>query len=97
MKYNPETTIKDLRKAKKLNQNDLSRIIGISERNYREKENGKVPFNQYEIIKLIIFFEMDAEDAYNIFYINAGNSLFYKIYDSNKFLIKSQNKVHNKL
>ena len=40
---------------------------------------------------------MDAEDAYNIFYINAGNSLFYKIYDSNKFLIKLQNKVHNKL
>lgn len=46
MKYNPATTIKDLRKIKKLNQDDLSRIIGISPRNYREKENGKVPFNQ---------------------------------------------------
>ena len=96
MKYNPATTIKDLRKLKRLNQDDLSRIIGISPRNYREKENGKVPFNQYEIIKLISLFEMDAEDAYNIFYINAENSLFYKMYDSNKFLIKSQNKVHNK-
>ncbi len=96
MKYNPATTIKDLRKLKRLNQDDLSRIIGISPRNYREKENGKVPFNQYEIIKLISLFEMDAEDAYNIFYVNAENSLFYKMYDSNKFLIKSQNKVHNK-
>ena len=96
MKYNPATTIKDLRKLKRLNQDDLSRIIGISPRNYREKENGKVPFNQYEIIKLISLFEMEAEDAYNIFYVNAENSLFYKMYDSNKFLIKSQNKVHNK-
>ena len=31
MKYNPSTTIKDLRKAKKLNQDDLSRIELVRE------------------------------------------------------------------
>lgn len=96
MKYDSSTTVKILRKSKKLSQEEFSKILGISLRNYRDKENGKAPFTQYEIIKLISFFELDADDAYNIFYINGGKTTFYKKSDNTNIFINSKKKVHNK-
>lgn len=96
MKYDSSTTVKALRKAAKLSQEEFSKIIGISLRNYRDKENGKTPFNQYEIMKLISFFELDADDAYNIFYLNGEKTIFYKKNDNTNIFIKSKKKMHNK-
>ncbi len=95
MKCDSPSTIKALRKSKRITQEEFAKIIGISLRNYREKENGNAPFTQYEIIKLISFFDLDATMAYNIFYINGINTIFYKNNDNRNILIKTKKKVHN--
>ena len=51
--------IKFKRKTLNLTQYELSQLLGVSERNYRSKELGKVPFSQIEILKLIDIFKLD--------------------------------------
>lgn len=72
------TNIKELRKKSKHTQKELSDILGISERNYRAKENGELPFNQIEIIQLIKIYNLQKEELYELFYINAFQSTFWK-------------------
>lgn len=64
------TNIKELRKKSKHTQKELSDILGISERNYRAKENGCVQFTSYEMIRLKKYFKLNYEDFFNIFFTN---------------------------
>lgn len=79
MNYKVISTIKQLRKYKKISQKQISDYIGISERNYRDKENGISPFNQYEMMLLFSYFNMDKEDFFNIFFNDYNNFNLKKI------------------
>lgn len=68
MHYKNIGSLKEVRKLKKITQKEVSLFIGISERTYRSKENGLSPFNQYEMIKLKKFFNLDYEDVVNMFF-----------------------------
>lgn len=69
--------IKELRKKSNLTQSKISNMLGISNRNYREKECGHIPFNQLEIMKIIKIFNLNQQDIYTIFYLNGFKSKFY--------------------
>ena len=72
------SNIKELRKAYSLTQDEMSYFIGMSVRNYREKERGNVPFSQIEIMKMILIFDLNPEDVYRLFYIKSINASFWK-------------------
>ena len=78
MEYKHISSIRGLRKEYKLTQDEFSYILGMSTRNYREKECGKVCFTQYEIMKMIYFFEIESDDAFRIFYLKGYNSIFWR-------------------
>ena len=59
-----------LTKKQKITQKELSTYIGISERNYRAKENGCVQFTSSEMIRLKKYFKLNYEDFFNIFFTN---------------------------
>lgn len=71
-------SIKDIRKKANLTQIEISNMLGMSERNYRAKENGNLPFNQLEIMKLIQMFKLEKEELYELFYLNAFETSFWK-------------------
>ena len=71
-------SIKELRKSKKLTQAQLSDILGISERNYRAKESGRLPFTQLEMMHLIKIFNLHEDEFYKLFYINAFKNHFWR-------------------
>ena len=62
--------IKELRKYKRLTQIEMSKLLNMSLRNYRSKENGKLPFNQLEMIKIIRVFNLNYEETFHLFFIN---------------------------
>ena len=70
MHYKNINHIKQLRKNKKITQKELTSYIGISDRNYRAKENGCVQFTSYEMIRLKKYFKLNYEDFFNIFFTN---------------------------
>lgn len=78
MKYNNVATIKELRREYCITQSEMSVLMGLSARNYREKEMGKVPFTQIEIMKMILMFEMESEDVFRLFYTKCFDSFFWK-------------------
>lgn len=78
MEYKHISSIKNLRKEFNLTQDEFSYILGMSARNYREKESGKICFTQCEIMKMIYFFEIESDDAFRIFYLKGYNSMFWK-------------------
>ena len=49
------SSIRQIRKNMRLTQQDLANVLGLSLRNYRDKENKVVSFSQKEIIKLVIY------------------------------------------
>lgn len=70
-------SIKELRKKANITQSKISNMLGISNRNYREKECGHIPFNQLEIMKIIKIFNLSQSESYTLFYLNGFNSKFY--------------------
>ena len=68
MLYNNNHSLKQLRRKKKISQKELSTLIGISERSYREKEKGHAPFNQHEMIRLKNYFNLNCEDFFCVFF-----------------------------
>ena len=70
--------IKDLRKNYNLTQSQISNMLGVSERNYRAKENGELPFTQLELMKLIKLFNLQKDESFELFYWNAFNTKFWK-------------------
>lgn len=78
MNYNHILDIKHLRKEYHLTQYEISYLLGMSVRNYREKESGKSGFTQEEIMKMIYLFEIESNDAYRLFFTQGHNALFFK-------------------
>lgn len=61
------SSIRQIRKAMRLTQQDLADILGLSLRNYRDKENRIVSFSQKEIIELSVYLKLNREEIYSIF------------------------------
>ncbi|RKD22420.1 DNA-binding transcriptional regulator, XRE-family HTH domain [Caminicella sporogenes DSM 14501] len=57
--------LKTLRLAGKISIKDMAKLLNISPITYSRKENGKYPFTQYEINKIIDFFEKPYEKIFN--------------------------------
>ncbi len=51
----------------RLTQQDLANVLGLSLRNYRDKENKVVSFSQKEIIKLVIYLKLNRDEIHKIF------------------------------
>lgn len=68
MIYTNIYSLKQLRQHYNITQLEVSNLIGISCRSYRDKEKGVIPFSQIEIIKLIKLFELEENDCYQLFY-----------------------------
>ncbi len=81
--------IVELRKSFCLTQKEMSFFIGISVRNYREKECGKIPFSQIEIMRMILIFDLSADDVYRLFYLKGITTSFWKksLIEDNKELM----------
>ena len=59
--------IKLLRNKNNETQQDLANVLGLSLRNYRDKENKVVSFSQKEIIKLVIYLKLNRDEIHKIF------------------------------
>ena len=70
---NTNKTIKQLRKNNKFTQQELSVLLGMSVRTYREKEIGNTPFTQLEIMKITMLFKLKQEQLFEIFFLNSFN------------------------
>ena len=77
-------TIKELRKSFNKTQKQMSDILGMSARNYREKEIGKLPFSQLEIMKINKVFNLEKDEIFQIFIVNGFKTSFW-LNDSLKF------------
>lgn len=73
MEHTNINSIKQLRIKYNLTQKEFADILGISERNVRRKENGYAPFSQYEMIKILLMFNLTQDDFYRLFVINCKN------------------------
>lgn len=74
-------SLAQIRKSMRLTQKDMADILGLSLRNYRDKENKVLPFSQTEIIKISIYLKLSRDEIYKIFLD----------YNSNKKLFENQN------
>ena len=61
------SSIRQTRKNMRLTQQDLANVLGLSLRNYRDKENKVVSFSQKEIIKLVIYLKLNRDEIHKIF------------------------------
>ncbi|HBG8362002.1 TPA: helix-turn-helix transcriptional regulator, partial [Clostridioides difficile] len=50
--------LKDLRTSKKITQYDMSQMLGIKERTYQNKENGKTSFTIEEFEKIYKYLDI---------------------------------------
>ena len=55
----------------------MSDMLGMSTRNYREKECGKLPFSQLEIMKINKIFNLEKEELFQMFIVNGFNTSFW--------------------
>lgn len=53
-----------LRKRRKLTQNDLADVLGISSTQYARKERGEYEFNSDEMFKLKDYFGLPLDDIF---------------------------------
>ena len=61
------SSIRKIKKNMRLTQQDLANVLGLSLRNYRDKENKVVSFSQKEIIKLVIYLKLNRDEIHKIF------------------------------
>lgn len=60
--------LKSHRVLKKMTQENMAKIIGITNKSYCEKETGKREFTRTELKKIITALELTPQDTYNIFF-----------------------------
>lgn len=72
--------LKQLRRQHGWSQQDVAQKLGISLRNYRNKENGNLPFNQVEMIKIMQFANLSYEDIIYIFFEYENNEMLYAFF-----------------
>lgn len=59
-----QTQLIILRKEKKINQETLADLLGISVKQYGYKENGKAKFNGDEMFKIADYFGLSINDIF---------------------------------
>lgn len=62
--------LKSKRVLKGLYQYELAEKMGISQKTYNFKENGKIVFTVEEVLKVIEYLDLTLEEADNIFFSN---------------------------
>ena len=77
----------------RLTQQDLANVLGVSLRNYRDKENKVVSFSQKEIIKLVIYLKLNRDEIHKIFIDYENNK---KLFD-NKSLETIKAELNSKI
>lgn len=73
--------LKAIRREKGINQKSIAKILGISLRSYRNKENGLRPFDQIEMIKIIQIINLTLPQAAEVFFSKEVNQELFKQYD----------------
>lgn len=73
------TTLRNLRRQYSITQIQMSEILGVNVKTYRNKEEGYTPFLQSEMMKIIIAFNLSAEEAFSIFYRKSLDSKFWQL------------------
>ena len=73
------TSLKKFRRKRGITQSQMSEIIGINIKTYRNKEEGLTQFLQSEIMKIIIAFDLGPEDAFSLFFLKYLDSPFWTI------------------
>ena len=63
--------LKRTRMYKGYQQYEVADSIGLSRQTYNYKENGKSPFNAYEIVKLVSFLRLNFDEVNKIFFNNS--------------------------
>ena len=67
----------EMRKNLRLSQQDMAKILGLSLRSYRDKENKKISFTQKELILIALYFKLTADEAFQIFLNYRNNSKLF--------------------
>lgn len=91
MNYPDCNCIKDVRKKNHFNQAHMAYFLGVGIRKYREMELGHESFSQYEMIKMMLLFNLDEEDVFHLFFDKDTNRYLYVSnnllrFDRKKFL-----------
>lgn len=68
-----QTQLIILRKEKKINQETLADLLGISVKQYGYKENGKAKFNGDEMFKIADYFGLSINDIFLPSYHQSGD------------------------
>ena len=63
--------LKRTRMYKGYQQYEVADSIGLSRQTYNYKENGKSPFNAYEIVKIVSFLSLNFDEVNEIFFNNS--------------------------
>lgn len=77
MNYPNCKNIKDIRKLNNFNQAHMAYILGVGIRKYRDMERGYLCFSQFNMIKMMLLFQLDNEDIYNLFFSKENNQYLY--------------------
>lgn len=72
-------TLKTLRAASKINQADLSKLIGISAESYYRKEKGITEFKLNEIEKIVNIFKLSTEQIFFTDFDDLPKDLIIKV------------------
>ena len=83
--------IKGLRSDLGLTQKEFANKLGMSLRSYRNKEKGEYPFNQIEMVKIMMIAGSTPQEAGELFFSEAANTNFYNCFDLYGFLEKINN------
>ena len=70
--------IKGIRSDLGMTQEEMAEYLGISCRSYRNKEKGLSPFNQIEMILIIMCSGLSFEEAGKLFFDKSSNEELYK-------------------
>jgi len=62
-----ENKLRGLRSARRLTQEDMAKVLGITKKSYLMKEKGNWEFRKTEIEKLMSFFNLKYEDIFTPF------------------------------
>jgi len=60
----PKTKLAAMRKSKNITTAQMAEKLGLSRRQYELKENGKYPFNDYEMLAITQKFNVDIQDIF---------------------------------
>lgn len=60
----PKEKLRVIRRSNELTTSEIAEIIGISREQYEKKEAGKYPFQDYEMLVISQYFQIDVMDLF---------------------------------